>query len=181
MPNSWRRDNCADKLSSMRHFLIPLVASLLFYSVPCTGQEKVASFAKSDKAAIEQLFDRYSRAYSTKDYAALRECIQVPFIRFPANSAMWDVQGAMDEAMTYYKNQREALDKDNYDHSQFVRRRITALGTNRALVDHIYRRYRKDGTVLLETAAIYVVSKSSGTWRICGILAQDREEYGKVY
>lgn len=180
MPNSWRRENCADKLCCMSRFPILLVASLLFCPGPATGQ-KIASFGKSDKAAIEQLLDRYSHAYSTKDYATLRECIQVPFIRFPADTAMWDVQATMDEAMTYYKNQREALDKDNYDHSQFVRTQITALGTNRALVDQIYRRYRKDKTVLLEAAAIYVVSKSSGTWRICGILAQDREEYGKVY
>jgi len=52
--------------------------------------------------------------------------------------------------MTYYRNQRDALDKDNYDHSQFVQTRITALGTNRALVDQTYRRYRKDETLLLE-------------------------------
>ena len=164
----------------MSRFLILLVAGLLFCPDPALGQ-KVASFGKSDQAAIEQLLDRYSRAYSTKDYAALRECIQVPFIRFPAGTAIWDVQGTMDEAMTYYKNQREALEKDNYDHSQFVRTQITALGSNRALVDQIYRRYRKDGTVLLEASAIYVVSKSSGTWKLCGILAQDLEEYGKEH
>ena len=167
-------------LSPMNRFFILLVASLLSYPGATLGQ-KVASFGESDKAAIAQLFDRYSRAYSTKDYAALRECLQVPFIRFPAGTAIWDVQGTMDEAMTYYKNQREALEKDNYDHSQFVRTQITALGSNRALVDQIYRRYRKDGTVLLEASAIYVVSKSSGTWKLCGILAQDLEEYGKEH
>lgn len=72
---------------------------------------------------------------------------------------MWDVQGTMDEAMTYYKNHREALDKDNYDHSEYLQTEVKPLGTNRALVNQIYRRYRKDGTVLLEAAAIYVVAR----------------------
>lgn len=61
-----------DKLSCMSRFLILLVAGLLFCPGPALGQ-KIASFGKSDQAAIEQLLDRYSRAYSTKDYAALRE------------------------------------------------------------------------------------------------------------
>ena len=62
---------------------------------------------------------------------------QVPFIRLPADTAMWDVQGTMDEVMNYYKNHREALDKDNYDHSQYALTEIKALGANRALVDQI--------------------------------------------
>jgi len=162
----------------MNRYLIVLVASLL----SCPGNalaQKVASFGESDKAAIAQLFDRYSHAYSMKDYAAIRECLQLPFIRLPADTATWNVQGTMDEVMTYYKSHREALDKDNYDHSQYMRTEITALGANRAIVDQIYRRYRKDGTVLLEAAAVYVVSKSSGTWKISGILDQDLEEYRK--
>jgi len=164
----------------MNRLLILLVASLLSCTGPVLAQ-KVASFGESDRAAIAQLFDRYSLAYSKKDYAALRECLQVPFIRLPADTGVWDVQGTMDEAMTYYKNHREALDKDNYDHSEYVRTEVTALGANRALVNQVYRRYRKDGTVLLEAAAIYVVNKSSGAWKIYGILAQDVDEYRKVY
>lgn len=164
----------------MKRLLILFVATFLSCAGAALGQQ-VAGFPESDKSAIAQLFDRYSRAYSTKDYAALRECFQVPFIRLPADTAMWDVQATMDEVMTYYKNHREALDKDNYDHSQYVRTEIKALGSNRALVDQTYRRYRKDGSVLLEASAIYVVSKSSGTWKLYGILAQDLEEHGKVH
>jgi hypothetical protein len=163
----------------MTHLRILLIASLLSCPALAPGQN-TASFGNSDKAAIEQLLDRYVHAYSTKDYAALRECLQVPFITL-ASTAMWNVRGTMDEEMTFYGNQRDALDKDNYDHSQFVQTRITALGTNRALVDQTYRRYRKDGTLLLEAAAIYVVSKSSGAWKLCGVLVQDLKEFGKVY
>lgn len=164
----------------MRRVRILLVATLLSCPVLALGQ-KAATFGKADKAAIEQLLDRYVRAYSAEDYAALRECIQVPFMRLPNSTAIWDVLETMDEAMKYYRDQRNALDKENYDHSQFVQTRITALGTDRALVDQTYRRYRKDGTLLLEAAAVYVVSKSSGAWKLCGTLAQDLNEFGKLY
>ncbi len=175
----WRLANCSGTLSPMNRFLILLIAGLLSCSGSVLGQ-KAAGFEESDKTAIGKLFDRYSHAYSTKDYTAIRECLQVPFIRLSADKAMWDVQTTMDEVMTYYKAHREALDKDNYDHSQYMRTEVTALGANRALLDQIYRRYRKDGTILREAAAVYVVSKSSGEWRICGILDQDLEQYGKV-
>ena len=161
---------------SRLHILL-LLATLLFYPRTSLAQS-TAGFGASDKVAIQQLLDRYVHAYSAKDYVKLREYLQVPFIRFPAT---WDVLGTMDELMTYYRNQRDALDKNNYDHSQFVQTRITALAAERALVNQSYRRYRKDGTVLLEAAAIYVVSKSSGTWKICGTLNQDLKDFGKVY
>jgi len=164
----------------MSRLRILLIASLLSCPALAPGQN-TASFGESDKAAIEQLLDRYVRAYSAKDYAALRECIQALFITLPPDTAMWHVMGTVDEAMTFYRNQRDALDKDNYDHSQFVQTRITALGPDRALVDRTYRRYRKDGTLLLEAAAIYVMSKSSGSWKLCGALPQDLKEFGKVY
>ena len=73
---------------------ILLAASVLSCPGLALGQ-KPATFGESDKVAIEQLLDRYVRAYSAKDYAALRECIQAPFIRLPANTAKWDVLGAI--------------------------------------------------------------------------------------
>src|SRR4030095_5382568 len=129
-----------------------------------------ARFGVAEKAAIEQLFDRYVQAYSTKDYAKLREQLQAPFLRFPAGV---EVLPTMDDVMNYYRMQRDALDLQNYARSQFVQSRITPLAADRALVNRTYRRYRKDGTVLLEASAIYFVSKSSGAWNICGTFAQD--------
>ena len=63
--------------------------------------QTTAAFGNSDREAIERLLDRYVRAYSTKDYAALRECIQAPFIRFLTSTANWYVLGTMDDAITY--------------------------------------------------------------------------------
>ena len=140
--------------------------------------QKTARFEASDKTAIEQLLDRYVEAYSAKDYTKLREQLQAPFVRFPAG---WEVLETLDDVMKFYREQRDALDAQNYARSQFVQSRITPLAGDRALVDRTYRRYRKDGTVLLEAAAVYVVCKSSGAWKVCGLFPRDLEGFGKVY
>jgi hypothetical protein len=72
--------------------------------------QKAARFEASDKTAIEQLLDRYVEAYSAKDYTRLREQLQAPFVRFPAG---WEVFETLDDAMKFYREQRDALDEQN--------------------------------------------------------------------
>jgi NTF2-like protein (DUF6841) len=153
------------------------MSCLILFPQISIGQSS-AEFKDSDKAAVERLFDSYMRAYSMKDYAGLRDCLQAPFVRFPAG---WEIMGTLDEVMPYYRNQRDALDKDNYDHSKFIRSRMTVLSGDRALVDRVYRRYRKDGSLLSEAAAVYVVCKSSGSWKVCGTFGHEVKEFGKTY
>jgi NTF2-like protein (DUF6841) len=136
-----------------------------------------SSFDAPDKAAIEQLFERYSAAFSSKDYVKLREYLQVPFVRFgPSNTrvetapADWAILPTMDEAINFYRAAQDALATQGVERFEWGQTRITALSVDRALVNKTYRRYRKDGTLLQEAASFYLVSKSSGSWKICGIL-----------
>jgi len=161
----------------MRHAHIVVVLALLLW--PRTSQaQQSPRFGMSDKEAIEQLFDRYNQAFSMKDYPKLREQLQAPFVRFPAGV---EALPTLEDAMNFYRTLRDSLDQQNYARSQMIESRITALSVDRALVNAIYRRYRKDGTVLLEASAVYFVSKSSGAWKVCGVFAQDLEAFGKVY
>jgi hypothetical protein len=159
----------------MRSGIIVAVATLLCPSLSIAQQS--ARFGASDKAVIEQLFDRYNQAVSTKDYPQLREQLQAPFLRFPAGV---EVLPTLDDVMNFYRMLRDSFDLQ-YARSQLVESRITGLAADQALVNGRYRRYRKDGPVLLEAAAIYLVSKSSGAWKICGVFAQDLDAFGKVY
>jgi DNA-binding transcriptional regulator YhcF (GntR family) len=59
--------------------------------------------------------------------------------------------------------------------------RISALSVDRAIVNKTYRRLRKDGTLVMEAASFYVVTRSSGAWKICGILNQNPREFGKTF
>lgn len=159
-------------------FRMNRLAILLITTAACPLLGQSADFGASDKIAIDQLLDRYVHAYSMKDFAVLKECFQTPWVQFPGPV---NVLQTLDDVVNNYRNQLNALDESNYDHSQFLESRIIALSADRALVNKTYRRYRKDGTVLLETAGIYIVSKSSGRWKITGFMPQDLKEFSKTY
>ena len=142
--------------------------------------QQTPRFGQSDVAAIDQLFESYNQAFSARDYAKLKDHLQGPFVGFAPFLGFGNVL-TMDGVMDSYRVLREGLDTQEYQRSTLVQRRITALSNDRALVNGVYRRYRRDGSVLVEGALVYLVTKSSGTWKICGILAQDMSEFGKVY
>ena len=148
---------------------------------PCVAlAQQTARFEQSDVAAIDQLIERYNQAFSVRDYVKLKDYLQAPFVGFAPFLGFGNVL-SMDGVVDAYKVLREGLDAQQYQRSTLVRRQITALSNDRALVNGVYRRYRKDGSVLVEGALVYLVTKSSGTWRLCGILAQDMSEFGKLY
>ena len=124
------------------------------------------------------LFDQYNLAFSAKNYPELSQHLQAPFLTFPAGV---EVLPTLDDVIRFYQTLREPLDQENYGHSELIESRITAVAADRAIVNGLYRRYRQDGTVLLEASAIYLVSKSSGVWKICGVAGQNLEAFGKVY
>src|SRR5262245_4573123 len=167
-------------------YICVLVVALAYPEI--ASVQGTVSFGTAERAAIEQLFDRYQAALSGKDYVKLREYIQAPFVRFgPSNtfadtsSADWAVLPTMDDAINFFRAAREALDAQGAGRFEWRQTQMSALSVDRALVNKTYRRYRKDGTRLLETASFYVVSKSSGSWKICGIMNQELREFGKVH
>jgi len=154
---------------------LALTAAVLCPAV-IAAQEK-PTFTDADKAAIELMLDRYARAFSTKDYATLRETLQAPFVNFPGN---FSVMETLDEVMSSYRTLRERQPSE-YDHSSWGQSTLIVLSPDRALFDRKWRRYRKDGSVSLESAGGYVVSKSSGTWKLCGVFNRDTNEFGKTH
>ena len=161
----------------MRPVRVAVVVAFLLCPTTLPAQQS-AQFGVSDSAAIKQLFDRYNRAFSKKDYRQLRDELQAPFLRFAAGV---ESLPTLDDVIEFYETLRGPLDQQGYERSELVDSRITALGTDRAIVSGLYRRYREDGTVLVEASAVYLVSKSSGKWKICGVSPQDRDLFGKVY
>jgi hypothetical protein len=83
--------------------------------------------------------------------------------------------------MRLYRDQFEMLDKQNYDRSEIFGTHITPLMADCALINKAYRRYKKDGSLLEEQAVVYVVSKSSGAWKLRGIMRQELKYFGKTY
>lgn len=153
----------------MRAVYVSMIIVGLASSEVGSGQG-TASFGPPEKAAIEQLFDGYTAAFSTQDYARLREYVQSPFVRYgPSNTRAetglvdWVVLRTMDDTIGFFRTAQDALEAQGVERFEWGQTRISALSVDRALVDKTYRRFRKDGTLVIEAASFYVVSKSSGS------------------
>lgn len=133
----------------------------------------------ADAAAIRKMYDRYVQAFVKQDYAAVRECVQAPFV----SSAGGQLQslGSVDAVVDYYRKLRGALEQRGYSDAKITAFRITALTADNALINASFRRFKKDGSVLEEGAAVYPVCKSAGAWKLCGVMQQDSKYFGNVY
>ena len=171
----------------MRAVCVSVIVVGVTYAELASGQSRV-SFGTLDKTAIERLFDGYSVAFSNQDYVKLRDYVQAPFIRFgPSNTRAeaglgdWAVLQTMDDTIGFFRTAQDALKAQGVERFEWGQTRISALSVDRALVNKSYRRFRNDGTLVMDAASFYVVSRSSGSWKICGILNQDPREFGKTY
>ena len=157
------------------------VGLILLVTVGMRGEE-VPRFGQADASAINEMFDRYSLAVQKRDISALLGYLGTPFIQFnqSAQSEPKPIE-TMEALIQGFRNARDQLDARGYDHSKYVSTRITVLAADRALVNKTARRFKKDGTVLEEKAFIYLVSKTSGSWKIYGQFNQDVPYFGSVF
>jgi hypothetical protein len=160
----------------LKYFLVSIAAA--YFSSEVSWGQKSTGFSDSDKLAIDQMLERYSHAFEMKDYNTLREYVESPFVTFPDAPKIYE---SMDAVMNRYHDNREPLDERNYDHSRFGKTRITVLAADKALINKTIRRYKRDGSLLEELATVYLVSKSSGTWKIYGSLVQEPMYFGKSF
>jgi hypothetical protein len=134
----------------------------------------------ADRHEIEKAWDSYNQAFIAKDYSKLRDLLQVPFVRW--NDRETASLESLDKVIEIYRRLREALDIRGYKTSKpdLSDARISVLSSTRILLNIRFRRYKTDGSLLEEGAGVYLMSKTSGSWKIQGTLAQDPGEMGKV-
>jgi len=155
-----------------------LIAFLLISSSVVMGQ---AEWNEAIRQQIEQTWEAYNQAFIAKDYDKIRDLVQVPFFRWSeGETALWQ---SPDDVIKFYRGHREPLDARGYKTSRgdLSEARISLLSPTRALFSLRYRRYKADGSLLEEGAAIYLMSNASGKWKIQGIMSQDPAEMGKVH
>jgi len=82
-------------------------------------------FGESDKIAIEKMYDHYLLAFIKKDYDALRESFQAPFVVLDGG----DMQAltSVDAVMAFYRKQLVALEQRNYDHAEITNTRDAGI------------------------------------------------------
>jgi hypothetical protein len=157
-----------------------LVAAIILLSCSLGPSQEAPGLSPSDKKGIDDLFADYAQAYIAKDYVKLRECLQAPFIGVSSSGP--SIVSTLDGVIAIYHTGRDQLDQRGYaDAKPKGAVRISVLARDLVLVNREYSRYKVDGSLLEEVAGFYLVSKSSGKWKIAGTIAQDSVFAGKVY
>ena len=161
-------------ISLCRHLF---AVSAVFCSVTW-GQ---ANWKDSNRKDIEKVLTEYSDIFVGKAYDRLKDVCQVPFVRVDDRETV--ALRTMEEVIELYRQVREPLDARGYKTSRLLlsETRISVLSATQVLVNLPYDRYKIDGSLLERGSGFYILSKSSGTWKISGVLSQDPSQTGKVY
>jgi|HubBroStandDraft_6_1064221.scaffolds.fasta_scaffold290897_2 hypothetical protein len=155
------------------------VATLLFASLGIA--QDAPGLSPSDKKSIEDLIVvEYMQAFIAGDYTKLRDCFQTPFIR--VTGADRNVLPTLDAVIASYHANLDQLHQRGYATSKIKgAAHIWMLAPDLVLVNQAFTRYKADGSLLEEAGGFYLVSKSSGKWKIVGTIRQDPAFAGKVY
>jgi uncharacterized NTF2-like protein DUF6841 len=155
----------------MQRTCLFIAATLLFSSLGI-GQN-ASGLSLSDKKSIDDLIViDYMQAFIAGDYAKLRDCFQVPFVR--VTGADRNVLSTLDAVIASYHTNLDQLHRRGYATSKIKgAAHIWMLAPDLVLVNQAFTRYKTDGSLLEEAAGFYLVSKSSGKWKIAGTIRQD--------
>jgi ketosteroid isomerase-like protein len=171
-----RKSNLILRLS-LALFLVTLAQAPTLAGAQSQTQERT-TFQPTDMSAITEMINDYFVAFTAKDYKALPNFFQAPFL---AVGAQPEMIGTLDAVIERYHHIRDPLDGTDYAVSKAEEIHITALSGQAALANIHWLRYKKNGLLLSEGAEFMMVSKSSGSWKICGSMGQGLSEFGKLY
>jgi hypothetical protein len=154
-----------------------LVCWGLFAATQLNAQSQpVPQFTATDRSEIPAVIHRYFAAFTAKDYASFGEYFQAPFVGYGREPG---IVPTFDEVLKRYQSIRDPLDQADYSSSKAVEIRLVPMTPFLALANVHWQRYKKDGTLLNEGSEFMVMNKSTGAWKIAGVLPQQFQLYGK--
>ncbi len=167
-----------ENIFATAHLFLFVLITVSTWPFAVVAAQESRGFGEADKLAIEQMFDRYVEAFVQKDYVKLLAFVEAPFLVMNGDLRSLN---STDAVLAFYRDIRQNLDQRDFDHGEIVGKRIIPLAADRALLNTAYRRYKKDGSILQELASVYLVTKSTGVWKLRSVVNQDLQYFGKVY
>ena len=120
--------------------------------------------AKVDPAvesAVMQVLKDYMNAFNRLDVVAWERTFQFPHYRLASGRmTVLDHPGLQTASQL-----RQALGP-GWDHSEWGRLRIIHWSPDKAHVDTLFTRYRKDGSIINSYESMYVLTKEQGRWGV---------------
>jgi len=149
------------------------LACWLFLVLHCMS----AAGAQHDKAAreatlrseVKAAFDRYYEWFSAGRTDLIAEnAYNAPAFFLGVDGP--DVRITREDVKKRFDTQRKALNAQGYLRSEMLKPTICVLNENAAIVSGRYLRYRKDGSVLGEFGATYIMARMKDGWRVVTLI-----------
>jgi hypothetical protein len=156
----------------MKHSTIILLLMLLFVAYKTKAQIHTNtttigySISVEDSAAIWAVLDSFMVNFREPLEVYLPRHLQTylfPHVRI-ASGKVSIIPNADSMPVSYWRARMPA----GWDHSEWVSRKIIQAGADKVHVAVVFRRFRKDNTVIADEASFYILEKANGKWGIRG-------------
>jgi len=124
------------------------------------------SISVDDSTAIWAVLDSFMVNFRQPLEVYIKRHLQTylfPHVRI-ASGTVTVIPNADSMPVNYWKARMPA----NWDHSEWVTRKIVQAGAKKVHVAVVFRRFRKDNTVIADEASLYILEKVNGKWGIRG-------------
>ena len=134
----------------------------------------VALGRQSADAEIRELHDVYYQYFADGRADAIADRIYHPnLMRFGAGGVT--ISRGRDEVENRFRRLLEELAAQQYDHSEIPNPSICTPNPSTAIVSGLFRRYRRDGSVLAELGQTYIYGMTDDGWRVHATIAHGPE------
>jgi len=124
------------------------------------------SISVDDSTAIWAVLDSFMVNFRQPLEVYIKRHLQTylfPHVRI-ASGTVTVIPNVDSMPVNYWKARMPA----NWDHSEWVTRKIVQAGAKKVHVAVVFRRFRKDNTVIADEASLYILEKVNGKWGIRG-------------
>jgi hypothetical protein len=165
-------------MRKIRRWMLVVAGLGTLWSAPFVSamEAPMPVFSDADRSAIPAVIHNYFAAFTAKDYGSFDKHFQAPFLGYGREPV---IVATFDEVLKRYQGIRDPLDAADYSASKATEIRLIPMTPFLAQANVHWQRFKKDGTLLNEGSEFMLMSKSTGTWKIAGVLPQQFLLYGK--
>lgn len=138
----------------------PLAALGLFFP---DEARSIAASEFGDEQQVLSLLDEFIATFNRRDLDAHLETYVFPHVRIASGKVL-----VFDKAADVPRDFLATGLTPDYDHSEWLSRKVVQRSAEKMHVATEFRRFRRDGSTIGDFQSLYILDKSAGAWRVRG-------------
>ncbi|NCF20608.1 MAG: hypothetical protein GWP63_20420 [Haliea sp.] len=142
------------------HRIGALLIITFWFSISAAAQNG----SSQNEQEVMNVLDAFMRSFSARDPEAHTATYHFPHFRLAqGNMASWHKR---EDAINAHKLLFKHLPSTGWHRSEWIDRKIISISDSKAHVATRFRRLREDGSEIVATESLYVLTKKNGRWGI---------------